>query len=98
MYAHGEIIIGFFWGLWLLPFGYLAYKSGSIPKILGILLLLTCFGYLIDSALYVLSPNIYETVTKFTNVLMFIGEPLMLLWLVIFGMNKPKKKIAETRA
>ncbi|MDP9230455.1 MAG: DUF4386 domain-containing protein [Bacteroidota bacterium] len=29
-----------FWGLWLIPFGQLAYKSGFIPRIFGVLLII----------------------------------------------------------
>ncbi len=39
-------MVSIFWGLWLFPFGYLVYKSGYIPKLFGVLLMLGCFGYL----------------------------------------------------
>jgi hypothetical protein len=90
LYGHGEIIIGFFWGLWLLPFGSLAYSSGFIPKLLGILLIVGCAGYLIVSTLYVLSPASYDTVSGLTTILMSVGEPLMMLWLVVFGVKRPE--------
>ena len=45
---NGNQIASIFWGLWLLPFGYLVFKSGFLPKTLGILLMAGCFGYLID--------------------------------------------------
>jgi hypothetical protein len=47
-YDNGILIVSIFWGLWLFPFGYLVYKSGLIPKLFGILLMLGCFGYLIN--------------------------------------------------
>ena len=47
-YDNGNQIASIFWGLWLLPFGYLVFKSGVLPKFLGILLMLGCFGYLIN--------------------------------------------------
>jgi hypothetical protein len=46
-YTNGIEISQIFWGLWLLPFGYLVYKSGFLPKLLGLLLMAGCFGYLI---------------------------------------------------
>ena len=97
MYSHGGIIVGFFWGLWLLPFGYLAYRSGFIPKLLGLLLIVGCIGYVLDATLYVLSPGVYETVSKFMTILESVGEPLMMLWLVIFGARMPKMKTSEAR-
>src|SRR5688572_30299006 len=47
-YRNGVLVAKLFWGLWLLPFGYLVLRSGFLPKILGILLMLGCFGYTID--------------------------------------------------
>jgi len=45
-YNNGVQLSQIFWGLWLLPFGYLVYKSGFLPKILGIFLMAGCFGYI----------------------------------------------------
>ena len=47
-YSNGILVTTIFWGLWLLPFGYLVFKSGALPRILGVLLMVGCFGYLID--------------------------------------------------
>jgi hypothetical protein len=41
----------------LLPFGYLVFKSGFIPKILGVLLMMGCFSYLIDFFSQTLAPH-----------------------------------------
>ncbi|MEO6365091.1 MAG: DUF4386 domain-containing protein [Luteimonas sp.] len=43
-YSNGLLVLKIFWGLWLLPFGYLVFKSGVLPRVLGILLMLGCFG------------------------------------------------------
>jgi hypothetical protein len=48
-YFIGNLIAQIFWGLWLLPFGILVYKSGFLPKTLGVLLVVACFCYLFDS-------------------------------------------------
>ncbi|MDE3248765.1 MAG: DUF4386 domain-containing protein [Bacteroidota bacterium] len=47
-YAEGLSLVSVFWGLWLFPFGLLVYQSGFIPRILGMLLMLGCVGYLIN--------------------------------------------------
>jgi hypothetical protein len=83
---HGLNIAGLFWGLWLLPMGYLVFKSGYIPKILGILLIIGGFGYLIDSFTFFLLPNFLETTKMFTD-LTWLGELLLALWLLIKGVN-----------
>jgi len=82
MLDNGVYIAYGFWGLWLFPMGYLVFKSGFIPKILGVLLMIACFGYLIDFVTLFLFPNFVE-IRFFT----FIGEPLFALWLLIKGVN-----------
>jgi hypothetical protein len=82
LHEHGITIAGIFWGLWLFPMGYLVFKSGYIPRILGILLMIGCFGYLIDSFTILLFPS-FKGIAQFT----FWGEVLFPLWLSIKGVN-----------
>ncbi|UCH14705.1 MAG: DUF4386 domain-containing protein [Bacteroidales bacterium] len=82
---HGFYIAFIPWGLWLFPLGYLVFKSGYIPRILGILLIIACFGYLIDFVTIYLFPD-FITIREFT----FIGKPLLALWLLIKGVNVEK--------
>ncbi len=83
LHTAGFSIASIFWGLWLLPFGYLVYRSGFLPRIIGILLIIGCFGYLIDFFTFFLFPNFDVTVSDFTG----IGEILIALWLLIKGVN-----------
>jgi len=78
MHQSGVFVAQIFWGLWLFPMGYLAYHSGYIPKIIGLLLMIGCFGYLADSLLFVLNIDVGFTVSEFT----FLGEVLLSLWLI----------------
>jgi hypothetical protein len=74
----------------LLVLGYLVFKSGYIPKILGILLIVASVGYLIDSFASFLLPNYkaYETIFVLVVFLpAFIGELAMCLWLLIKGVR-----------
>ena len=79
----GISIAGIFWGLWLFPMGYLVFKSGFLPRILGILLIIGCIGYLVESFTAFLLPNFQVQVALFT----FWGEVLLPLWLLIKGVN-----------
>lgn len=79
----GITIAGVFWGLWLFPMGYLVFKSGFLPRILGVLLIIGCFGYLIDSCAAFLFPDYGVQIVMFT----FWGEVLLPLWLLIKGVN-----------
>ncbi|MFN2223009.1 MAG: DUF4386 domain-containing protein, partial [Candidatus Promineifilaceae bacterium] len=79
----GYLIAQVFFGLWLLPLGYLVYRSGFLPRIVGVLLVVACFGYLVDVITYTLLPSSDVVVSEFT----FIGELLLLLWLLVKGVN-----------
>lgn len=83
IYQHGFSIAHIFWGLWLFPLGYLIFKSGFLPKVIGILLLIAGVGYLVDFTLFFLFPAITVKVSEFT----FVGEVVLLLWLLIKGVN-----------
>jgi len=86
LHEHGLTIAGIFWGLWLLPMGYLVFKSDYIPRILGVLLMIGCFGYLVDSATFFLLPDFYATIRQVTQFT-WVGELLLPLWLLIKGVN-----------
>jgi len=77
-----------FFGLHLFVLGYLVFKSGYIPKILGVLLIIAGLGYLIDSYAIFLLPNYEATIGYVT----FIGEVLFMLWLLIKGAKIPEMK------
>ncbi|MGO4378561.1 DUF4386 domain-containing protein [Pseudoduganella sp. RAF53_2] len=85
-YGNGILIAKLFWGLWLLPFGYLAYRSGFIPRVLGMLLMLGCLGYLIDVFGRVLSPDFDANYVTLPSAL---GEIGTCLWLLAFSMRSP---------
>ncbi|HEX4921889.1 MAG TPA: DUF4386 domain-containing protein, partial [Candidatus Bathyarchaeia archaeon] len=66
-----------FFGLWLLPFGILVYKSGFIPKVLGVLLLINGFAYL-GYVTLLLIPSISSLLSEVLLVPELVGElPIM---------------------
>ncbi|NMH89859.1 DUF4386 domain-containing protein [Flavivirga algicola] len=98
-YNNGIEILQIFWGLWLFPFGYLVYKSGFLPKILGILLMVGCFGYLITFFGGFLYSDFYKTTfSTIIGIPASIGEIGICLWLLIMGTNIPSiGKTAENK-
>jgi hypothetical protein len=86
LHMHGQGILAneVFWGLWLFPFGLLAYRSGFLPRILGIWLMLNCFAYLALSVTGILWPQYEEKVYHWVFPVMF-GELAIMLWLIIMG-------------
>jgi Domain of unknown function (DUF4386) len=71
------------WGLWLLPFGLLVFRSGFIPRILGVFLILGCFADLTISVTSLLFPAYGSLVHKL--MVLGVGELLIILWLLIKG-------------
>ena len=86
IHNYGVVIAGIFWGLWLFPMGYLVCKSNFMPKIIGIALMIGCFGYLADSFIYILVPDIGFQFAQF----MFVGEIMIAFWLLVMGVNEEK--------
>ena len=88
-----ELVSEILWGLWLLPFGYLVFKSGFLPRIIGILLMIGCFGYLMDSFGRILFPVGYAQigVSNFMIVPSALGEVGICLWLLIRGVRSGER-------
>ncbi len=93
-YGNGILVSKVFWGLWLFPFGYLVFKSGFLPRILGILLMMGCFSYLIDFFGRLLFPGYTETVIPSLIILpASFGEIGICLWLLIMGASAPTRSV-----
>ena len=78
-------------GPWLIPTGYLVYKSGYFPKILGILAILAGFGFLIEGLQYFLLPD-YIVISYPGSALAIIGEFALCGWLLLKGAKIPEMK------
>jgi hypothetical protein len=79
-----------FFGLHLFVLGYLVFKSGYIPKILGILLIIAALGYLVDSFANFLLPRYDSYEMVFLMVVFvpaFIAELSFCLWLLFKGVR-----------
>jgi hypothetical protein len=84
LHSHGIRANGIFWGLWLLPFGLLVYRSRFLPRILGVWLILNCFAYLAVSVTGILWPR-YEAIVSNWVFPIMVGELAIMLWLIIMG-------------
>ena len=84
LHSQGIIIDELFWGLWLFPFGVLVMRSGFLPWILGVWLIVNCFAYLAISLTSLLLPD-YGTVVYHYVFPVLFGELAIVLWLLIKG-------------
>ena len=88
-YDNGILILHIFWGLWLFPFGFLVYKSGFLPKILGILLMLGCGGYLVNFVGNTMFDNFGGSlISNIASKPAALGEIGTCFWLLIRGINE----------
>jgi len=94
LYKNGYIIAQIPYGIWLFPLGYLVFKSGFLPKILGILLIVDCFGLLIYVFQRFLLPG-YEVISYPCMAVSFIAELSLTLWLLIMGTKDQKPATVE---
>jgi len=86
-----------FWGLWLLPFGILVFRSGFLPKTLGILLVLGCADYMIRVFGGILAPDFESTtLSSLAAVVGSLGELGTCLWLLIMGAQRSWRSTGHT--
>ena len=88
LHNHGFGVAEIFWGLWLFPLGLLVYQSGFFPRILGVLLMVACFAYVVDSFTFFLLPQYEGIISRWMSPLQSL-ELLFMFWLLIMG-AKPK--------
>jgi hypothetical protein len=86
LHHQGIVINELFWGLWLLPFGILVYKSRFLPRILGVWLIVNCFAYVAISLTGLFAPQYYGKVFNWSQPVLF-GEIAIMLWLLVRGAN-----------
>ena len=88
LHSQGILIDEIFWGLWLFPFGLLVFRSGFLPRFLGVWLMINCFGYLVLSVTALFFPEYYEAAFRYSQPVLF-GELAIMLWLLIKGAKVP---------
>ncbi|MDF7774944.1 DUF4386 domain-containing protein [Sphingomonas sp. AOB5] len=85
-YWNGIFASKILWGLWLLPFGWLVVRSAAIPRVLGVLLMAGCFGYLIAFFGRLLVPGYSELpFIGYVSMPATLGEIGSCLWLLVMG-------------
>ena len=92
LYIHKNGVSGIaqiFFSAWLFPLGYLVFKSGYLPRILGIILMVECFGWLMFPIQFFFFPG-NLVLTYLSSAIGFIGEFSLMLWLLIMGAKDQK--------
>jgi hypothetical protein len=86
-FNHQQIVAAeILWGLWLFPMGALVYKSGFLPRFLGVWLIINGVAYVVLCVTGILFPEYQNKVFLYSQPALF-GELAIMLWLVIKGAN-----------
>jgi Domain of unknown function (DUF4386) len=99
LHAQGYLVAGTFFGLWLLPLGYLLLRSGSAPRALAVLVMVGSFGYVADLVARVLFPAAGETLGPVLVLPSALAEVSLALWLLVKGLDlQPRAHLVPTSA
>jgi hypothetical protein len=93
---YGTLSAQVFFGLWLVPLGYLAWKSGLFPRWLGVSLVAGGVCYVVDLLTAFLVPDVSEKIHAFVVIPCAIAEISMVLYLLVVGVKtvEPKETIS----
>lgn len=89
-HGHGFGISLIFFACYCLIHGYLIFRSGYIPRVLGILYQVAGVCYLINSFALILSPDFADRLFPAVLIPSFIGEVCLCLYLLIQGVDVEK--------
>jgi hypothetical protein len=95
LHARGYLVAEVFFGLWLLPLGYVVYRSGMLPRAFGAALMIGSVGYLTSFALTVASPGFESALSLYFAIPAGIAEVAFLLWLIFRGVSAPRPSVAD---
>ncbi len=87
IHTDGYFINQIFYGLYMFPLGYMIFKTGLAPKIIGVFLILGAIGDMIDFIVYFLFPEADSVILQNATIFADIGEISLCLWLIIMGLK-----------
>lgn len=87
----GVLVSQVFWGLWLLPLAALVFRSGFLPRLLGVWLVLNGLAYVALSVIGLALPAYRAAAFNIATPLMF-GELALALWLLVMGVREKAVK------
>lgn len=87
LYAYGSGIFMVFYGIASILRGYLIFRSGYLPKVLGVLLALAGLGFVTKNLAIVLAPSYASDILLLP---MFLATVSLTVWFFVKGVNVPK--------
>ena len=93
LHHHGYTLAGIFFGLWLIPLGYLTYRAGLFPQALSVLLMVAGGSWILDTLAAFAFPDV-PTLRTILEVPRF-AEFWLILYLIIKGVREPEARRPE---
>jgi Domain of unknown function (DUF4386) len=87
MNNYGLGLVEVFTGIYLFTLGLLILKTGSVPRVFGILLMIGACAFPVNTFMKILAPHTFPEMTQVTMALNALGSPLTMLWLLIKGVK-----------
>ena len=91
-HGHGFGVALIFFGCECLVLGTMIFKSGFLPKAIGVLMQIAGWCYLVNSFALILSPRLAGLLFPAILLPAFVGEASLCLWLLVKGVNVEKWK------
>lgn len=91
MHGQANSINQVFWGLWLLPFGWLVVRCRFLPRWLGYWLLLDGVAWMTVGATWFLAPESTDVLFRYLQPV-FFAEVVIMLWLLIVGAKETAER------
>jgi hypothetical protein len=98
MFHYGFLLAQIFFGLWLIPLGYLAYRSGLFPRTLGAVLIVGGVSYLLDMVLAFTVPELSRQIHGVLAIPPAIAEIGMVGFLLWIGLRPSPRTDPEHAA
>lgn len=89
---HATPAVEMLWGLWLFPLAILVFRSGFLPRFIGVWLWINGLAYVLMSCTGILWPQVSPTMKTVAFPAM-LGELVLTLWLVFVG-ARPRQAVS----
>jgi len=96
-HAYGFGVALIFFGCECLILGYLIFRSGFLPRAVGVLMQIAGLCYLVNSFALLLAPGLADRLFPAILLPAFVGEASLCLWLLVRGVNVEKWNRARLR-
>jgi hypothetical protein len=92
LHSIGYNLALFFFGLNCVALGYLISRSSFLPRLIGVWLAIAGGAYVVNSAVQLLAPAYGAQCFKYVLVPCALGELVLMVWLLVFGLNEEQWK------